>query len=261
MIVESYEDVIVLSGSLRSNFWETIHTAISLTLKRHPTGVVIDCSGLTDATPAGAETFRDAMQFISRYDARVIVAAVPDGVLDVLRTVPEVRSQLAVAASVEAARRSLDLISEAPVVPKKKSASSEAALKIVVCLSGDDSDAVAIQLASQVADSVAAEIHPLFVVLVPRDLPLQTPLAQLEEKAAEALEQSKRLLLAKNLSHTPHLERGRDLPSTVHEVARELQADMIVVPLKGSEDASDDNARIVRSMLAKLVGKVVFVRG
>src|SRR5436853_3309421 len=112
VIVESYEDVIVLSGALRSNFWETLHTAISLTLKRHPSGVIIDCSGLVEATPEGAETFRDAMEFIHQHDARVIVAAVPPNILQVLRTVPDVRSQLAVADSVEAARHSLDLITE-----------------------------------------------------------------------------------------------------------------------------------------------------
>src|SRR4051794_2917253 len=105
MIVESYEDVIILSGALRSNYWETLHTAISLTLKRHPSGVIIDCSGLTEATPEGAETFRDVMEYIHGHDARVIVAAVPSKVYEVLRTVPEVRSQLAITESVEEARK------------------------------------------------------------------------------------------------------------------------------------------------------------
>ena len=108
MIVESYEDVIVISGALRSNFWETIHTAISLMLKRHPTGVILDCSGITEVNTAGADTFRDVMSFIHDQDARVIVTAVPPQVMEVLRTVPEVRSQLAVAKTVEEARRSLD---------------------------------------------------------------------------------------------------------------------------------------------------------
>ena len=81
MIVESYEDVIVLSGALRSNFWETIHTAISLMLKRHPTGVVIDCSGITEVTQAGADTFRDVMAYIEEHDARIIVAAVSPAVI------------------------------------------------------------------------------------------------------------------------------------------------------------------------------------
>src|SRR5688500_219102 len=112
MIVESYEDVIVVSGALRSNFWETIHTAISLMLKRHPTGVIIDCSGISEVTPEGADTFRDIMAFIHEHDARIIVAGVPVQVMEVLKSVPEVRSQLAVAKSVEEARRSLDLLVE-----------------------------------------------------------------------------------------------------------------------------------------------------
>ena len=122
MIVESYEDVIVLSGELRSNFWETIHTAIALTLKRHPTGVIIDCSGITLMTPEGGETFHDAIDFVAEHDrARIVVAGVSKSVLEVLRSVPEVRSQLPVAESVEDARRSLDLLVEdEPDVPKKK---------------------------------------------------------------------------------------------------------------------------------------------
>ena len=113
MIVESYEDVIILSGALRSNFWETIHTAISLTLKRHPTGVIIDCSGITEITPDGAETFHDAIDFVAAHKrARIVVAAVSEEMLEVLRSVPEVRSQLPIAETVEAARKSLDLLVE-----------------------------------------------------------------------------------------------------------------------------------------------------
>src|SRR5947207_872967 len=111
MIVESYEDVVILSGPLRSNFWETIHTAIALTLKRHPTGVIIDCSGITELTPEGAETFQDAIQFVKEHErARIVVAAVSPQAMEVLRHVPEVRSQLPVVATVEEARRSLDLL-------------------------------------------------------------------------------------------------------------------------------------------------------
>ena len=61
------------------------------------------------STPEGAETFHDAMDFIRNHHARVILAAVPGHVMEVLKNVPEVRSQLPICATVADARRSLDL--------------------------------------------------------------------------------------------------------------------------------------------------------
>ncbi len=72
--------------------------------------MIIDCTGLTEANEEGAQTFRDVMEFIRNQEARVIVACVPDKILEVLRSVPEVRSQLALAQTCEEARRSLDLL-------------------------------------------------------------------------------------------------------------------------------------------------------
>lgn len=260
MIVESYEDVVVLSGSLRSNVWETIHTAISLTLRRHPTGVVIDCSGLTDATVEGAETFRDAMQFIGSHDARVIVAAVPAEVLKVLRTVSEVRSQLAVAESVEDARRSLDLLVESGS-PKKKVAVPAAAHNLLVILTGDAVDHGALRLTAQIADSLPAEVHGACVVLVPRDLPLQAPLPQQEEKAAGALDRAHEFFSVKNLAFAPHIERGRDLGTTVAEIAARVKASHVIVPISAGEHELDATAKIVKSILAGVTAEAIFVRG
>lgn len=259
MIVESYEDVVVLSGSLRSNVWETIHTAISLTLRRHPTGVVIDCSGLTDATPEGAETFRDAMKFISGFDARVIVAAVPAEVLKVLRTVSEVRSQLPVADSVAEARRSLDLLVGAQN-PRKRLA-TPAVQNLLVILTGEKFDRGAQRITSQIADSFPSEIHGAYVVLVPRDVPLQSPLPQQEEKAAAALEHAREFFVGRNLAFTPHLERGRDLGATVAEIANSVRASHVIVPISSGEQDTDATAKIVKSILAGVRTDAIFVRG
>ncbi|MCO5297428.1 MAG: hypothetical protein M9921_11275 [Fimbriimonadaceae bacterium] len=259
MIVESYEDVIVLSGALRSNFWDTIHTAISLTLKRHPTGVIIDCSGLTEATPEGAETFHDAMDFIKEHDARIIVAAVPAPILEVLKTVPEVRSQLPIAASVEEARRSLDLLVEEP--KKKKQAPPSTDEQVLVCLFGDDNDRAALHLGSKIADTLLARIVLVYVVLMPRDLPLQAPMPEDEELAAKAIDHGKAYLAERNINATARLERGRDLASAVQEVANEINTSHVVVPLSPDPVKMEANQKLVRSVLEKVADIVVFVRG
>lgn len=259
MIVESYEDVIVLSGALRSNFWDTVHTAISLMLKRHPSGVVIDCSGITECTPAGADTFRDMMDFVNRHSARVIVAEVPPPVLEVLKSVPEVRSQLATAPSVEAARRSIDLLLEEE--PKRKKTSVHPVeTKVLVCLTGNGSDAEALNVSAHLGHLQHAEVNVVVVVLVPRDLPLQAPLAEKEELAAVAIEKAKAFLNERHLPYKAHLERGRDIPTAIASKLEETGASQVIVPLWLDERLADENARLVKGVLAKVKQSVVFVR-
>lgn len=255
MIVESYEDVIILSGALRHNAWETIHTAISLTLKRHPTGVIVDCSAITECTPEGAETFRDAMDFIDQHDARILVAAVPEHVLEVLKSVPEVRSQLAIAPSVEAARQSLDVLGVQVAKPKV-----EIQEKVIVVLTGDPADEAALRHASMIADTVRVEVDLVVPLIVPRDLPLQAALPDDEAEAAAAIEKGKDFLRRLNLPHRAWIERGRDVASTVAAVLEETPALHVIVPLPPCDDRVDDAAKLVKSVLGKVKAPTIFVR-
>jgi len=258
VIVESYEDVISLSGALRSNFWDTLHTAISLTLKRHPAGVIIDCSGLTEVTPAGGQTFRDVMEFIHNHDARVIVAAVPPKVLETMKTVPEVRSQLAIANSVDEARRSLDLLANEQTRPGRKRL-PETENKFVVHITGEPLDREALRVAAQLADARVAELHLVYTVLVPRDLPLNAPLAKEEAGAATAIEQAK-VVLDRSVRYVCHVERGRDLASALHDIIDELKASVLVLPLSTSAADADNNTKLIKSVLTKIQSEVIFVR-
>lgn len=265
MIVESYEDVIILSGALRSNFWDTIHTAISLTLKRHPTGVIIDCSGITEATPEGADTFRDAMDFINGHDARIIVAAVPANIMDVLKTVPEVRSQLAVAASVEEARHSIDLLAqdEEHVKHKKRHVVGNAT-KLIVCLYTGTSvkeDNAAMSIASRIADSGPTEVHLICLLLVPRNLPLQSPLHHQEESARDAVRRAEEFFALREVVHVSQVERARDVASGLAEALEEIDAQLVVLPLMSDPIKVQDNLRIVESVTGKIGREIVFVRG
>jgi hypothetical protein len=260
MIVESYEDVIILSGALRSNFWETLHTAISLTLKRHSSGVIIDCSGLTEATPEGAQTFRDVMEFIHKQDARVIVAAVPEHVLPVLRSVAEVRSQLAIAVSVDDARRSLDLVTEDKPA-KKRQGTAASSDNIVVLLTGQDFDAEALRIASQIGTQREAKLHLVYIVQVPRDLPLTSPLPKEEAIASGAIDKCKALLRDRHIAYVPHVERGRDIASALEDVLDDVKANLAVISLSPSASDVETNAKVVRSILLKVDQEVVFVRG
>ena len=260
MIVESYEDVILLSGALRSNFWETIQTAISLTLKRHPTGVIVDCSGITECTTAGAETFQYAMEYIRDHDARIIVAAVPPHVMEVLKSVPEVRSQLAVAASVEEARRSLDLLLEPEEKKRASKAPREKLAKIILLITEGDSCPELYELAMEMSEALHAEIAVAYAIIVPRHLPLQAPLAADEAEASRVIEEAKRELTKRNVPHSVSLERGRDVASALEQVVAETKAIRVVCALSPNENELDGQLKALRSVLTKVPLPVVAVR-
>src|SRR2546423_14865634 len=109
MIVACKDDVVHLSGSLHKNQWLTIKAAAKLLLQQHPQGILIDCSGLTDISEDGAKTFLEAMKDIQGEGARIIVVNLPEQILEVIRSVPGVRSQLPIARTIEEARASFRL--------------------------------------------------------------------------------------------------------------------------------------------------------
>lgn len=265
MIVESYEDVIILTGALRSNFWETIHTAISLTLKRHPTGVVIDCGGITEITLAGAETFHDAIDFIAEHDrARIVVAAVPSHVLEVIMSVPEVRSQLPIAETVESARRSLDLlvVQEDHEPKKKKKEIENVERTILAVLSGDESDEELLLLIKEFVDSTPGKVVLLFPVVVPRNLPLQAPMPELEERAIKAIDFSKSRLAELKTVYEVRLEHTRDLPSLIHETSEEVDAARVLIAFtRRNPEQMEAGLRLMFSIMQKVSRPIVLVRG
>lgn len=257
MIVESYEDVIVLSGALRSNFWETIHTAISLMLSRHPSGIIIDCSGITECTNEGAATFIDAMEYIEEHDARIIVAAVPKNVLEVLKSVPEVRSQLPIVGSVEEARRSLDLL---PAKTKKKVAEKQVTKHHVVCLTGEPSDEYLVRNVQELLDDRQVKLHFVFPIVVPRELPLQAPLPE-EEEVAKATFERASAHLENSISYDFRIERARDISGALQATLEEVNAIQVLIALPAQEEVDDKTLKLIRSVLTKVKKTVLMIRG
>ena len=109
MIIEAREDVVKLEGRLDKNLWPTIQAAANLLLRHHLEGIIVDGGALTGCSPEGAKTFRDAMDYIERYRARIVVCALPENVMGCIRATPGVRSRLPVTETLEEARASLKL--------------------------------------------------------------------------------------------------------------------------------------------------------
>ncbi|HRF61063.1 MAG TPA: hypothetical protein PLH94_14255 [Fimbriimonadaceae bacterium] len=261
MIVESYEDVITLSGALRSNFWDTVHTAIALTLKRHPTGVVVDCHGITECTADGAETFRDMMDFIQDHDARIIVARVSDPLMDVLKSVPEVRSQLPIADSVEDARKSLDLlVSDEPEKKTKKKPPVAGLKAVLVCISGRASDDDVLRMIQRLDNSHELRAYLVYPLVVPRELPLKSPLPELEASAADALKRARAILEESQVHCDVSVGRGRDVASTIVEALEASKATEVIVGL-GPDADSESEMKLMKLILTRVTVPLLFVRG
>jgi len=257
MIVETKDDVIFLSGDIVSNQWRTIRTAAGLILKRHSHGVIVECSGLTSCTPDGAETFYDMMHFIERKKARIIVANLPKVIKEALTHVPEVRSRLAVAASVDEARRSLDLTHTALV---DEAGSQHSSGLLILALSGGKADGYAIALATGMARMRGLKVVALFTVLVPQSLPMDTPMPEAEEKAAGALKVAQEIFKTKQIPVNLTIERSRSLATAVDAVAREMDERTAIVALPDADLRKGEPAKTATELLEKIGSEVILVR-
>ncbi|MBX3112314.1 MAG: hypothetical protein KF857_09925 [Fimbriimonadaceae bacterium] len=262
MIVESYEDVVILSGSLNANHWETIHTAIALTLKRHPTGVIIDCSGLVDITPEGAETFHSAMQFVGEHaHARIILAAVPANVLEVLKGVSELRSQLPVVASVDEARRSLDLlVADEGTGKKKKDIGKACDRSVLATVCPGTWDTHFLEVIADMFEGGNTRVVLFLPIIVPRELPIQAPMPEYEVSASAFAESAQEIFRRAGVPSEVRIERTREFSNVVADQADEAAACQVVVGVSASHDQDDVSVKVFRSLVEKVTQPLLIVR-
>jgi len=226
MIIHLKGDVIEIRGSVLENQWLALQSAVRLGLKEHPNGVVIDGSGLTDVTQAGARTFVDASNYIQAHRTRVVVSGLPESVLDEIRRIPGVRSQLPLAASIEEARASLAVggIEAVPEVRRRPA--------VLVPLLGAWHRAV--EFAAIQADT-KAEIHLLYPIEVPRTLPLGVPLPEKEQEATQTLAEAERTLAGRAVTVRKLATRCRVATEGVARFTAEAKPRLVVIAYPKSE--------------------------
>lgn len=237
MIIEARSDVVRLEGALDKNLWPTIEAAANLLLRSHSSGIIVDGSGLTGCSPEGAKTFRDAQDYIERHKARIVVAGLPESVMDVVRATPGIRSRLPMAASVDDARASLQLHRPGPPEPADAATGG-----ILVPLLRADSPEAATALACRLAKAVTpkARLHLLYVLDVPRNLPLNAPLPDEEAAAARVLDAAEAVARREGVGAARHVARTREAGEEIVHQATELGVARIVLAYAPSADPSDD---------------------
>jgi nucleotide-binding universal stress UspA family protein/anti-anti-sigma regulatory factor len=261
MIIEARDDVVHLEGRLDKNLWPTIQAAASLLLRNHVRGIIIDGTKITGCSPEGARTFSDALEYISRYHARFVVAGLCEEMVQAVRQVPGIRSQLPIAESVEDARKSLHFEGTrraAPQAPARRALSD-----ILVPLIGDVSPDLATLLARHLANAEGnkVRIHLVSVLEVPRVLPLNAPLPDEEEAASLLMEGALAIMRKEGVTAVTHVTRARDAGDEIVNQARELNANMIVLAYAPMADVVDETgARVIGTLMSHAPCEVVINR-
>ncbi len=261
MIIETRGDVVKLSGTLHKNQWLTIRAAAGMLLNDHPQGIIVDCSQLEEVSEEGAKTFLEAMRDIDAAKTRIIVVSLPDKVLRVLKTVPGVRSQLPIAATVEEARASLQIHKTSATLVT--SATPNRAGVILVLLIADTDLSYGADLAARLARAGRAEIRIVYLLEVTRTLPLNAPLLELEKAAQELLAKATQYTRQYNVTASEHVERVRDAVDGALGAIRLHGATQVVVGASSHSTVHDDHDRfdqLVEALLHRAPCEVIVGR-
>lgn len=226
MIIEAREDTITLRGAIKSNIWPAIQAAAALLLREHPTGIIIDSSGVSKCTVKGAETFADAFEYIKANNARVVVAGLAPELVEIGKAVPGVRAQLPLADTVEQARASLRL---EEVAPHRGSARIAAVVPMV----GDWRRAVF--HADRLALGENCEVHLVDLIRVPYSLPQSAPMPEREVAGQSRVQAAMALVRQTGLQGFSHVERVRSYSAGLVDFTRILKADFAVASIDPGE--------------------------
>ncbi|MGI4791201.1 MAG: universal stress protein [Janthinobacterium lividum] len=262
MIIEAREDVVQLEGVLDKNIWPTIQAAANLLLRHHVEGIIVDGSGITACTPEGANTFRDAMDYIGRYRARIVVCALPEDVINVIRAVPGVRSRLPITDTLEEARASLKLSGSNG---NRVTGGARAPQNILVPLLRPEHTEMASALACRLAKAASkadgtqkARLHLTYILEVPRHLPLTAPLPEEEAFASQALAAATAAARCEGVTAEPLVTRTRDAGEEIVTQATAMEASLIVLAYQPSDDPDDSfMKRVTRTVFDRSPCEVI----
>lgn len=222
MIIEARADTITLKGNMKSNIWPAIQAAAALLLDNHPTGIIIDASGLDEVTAEGGVTFVEAFNYIGEHNARIVVTGLNEDTLEIIQQVPGVRSQIPLALNIEEARDSLAL---EEITPQR----GKARIAALVPLVGKWDRAIF--HAERYAAGENCEIHLLQMIKVPRNLPLGTPMPEHEAECQQKLDQVVEMVKKDRVSTFGHIERVRSYRDGTAAFVKALDAGFVVLSI------------------------------
>jgi hypothetical protein len=174
------------------------------------------------------------MRYIQKAGARIVVCNLPDSVMDVIRSVPGVRSQLPLADSIEQARASLRLCRTGNQDEAKPTGQ---ATILVPLVEGVDTEH-AVTIAAKLSRERNAPVTLVYFLTIARHLPLGTPMADEEADGNRMLETAALVARKHNLQPSRHLEHVRDVEEGILQAIKNYHAAHLV--LGAFADGGDD---------------------
>jgi nucleotide-binding universal stress UspA family protein len=223
MIIEARDDVVTLSGRLETNLWLSIQAAAQMLLWGHPNGILINAKDITDCTQEGAKTFLDAIEYIERHKARIVICDASDSIMHVLKATPGVRSQISITSSIEEGRRSLEVATmERSKENVRKKASKSAQSHI---LGGE-------RLTEHSArPEDRPRVNLSYILTMPRSVPLNAPMPEEESEAKRLFEEAEKLAPKYGINLEVSVSRARDAGDEIADLAKQIGAAKIVLVL------------------------------
>lgn len=91
-----------------------------------------------------------------------------------------------------------------------------------------------VELACRLGAEQKADVHVVYIIEVPRTLPLGASLPAAEAAAQEALAKAEQIVRMRGLTPVAHIERAREAAQGIIRAARENDADVIVLGLRAN---------------------------
>jgi len=150
-----------------------------------------------------------------------------------------------------------------PVSPDvaKARRSLDATRVILVPTTGSSYSERGVELACRLAQEQGASIFLVYVIEVPRTLPLGAPLPEAEREAREALETGREVVALHNLEVRTIIQRARTAGDGIIAAAGDHRADLIVTGLAGRHDHAHAGwGRTADTLLHRAPCEVIFDR-
>jgi len=115
-----------------------------------------------------------------------------------------------------------------------------------------------VELACRLAQEQRAELLLVYVIEVPRTLPLGTSLPQADKEAEAALTTAREVVVLHNLPVNTHVQRAREAGEGIISAARDRRADLIVMGIGSRAQASHLWGRTADALLHRAPCEVIF---
>jgi nucleotide-binding universal stress UspA family protein len=115
-----------------------------------------------------------------------------------------------------------------------------------------------VELACRLAQEHGAEILLVYIVEVPRTLPLGAVLPEAEQEAEEALKTASEVVMLHNLPVDTYVQRAREAGDGIISAAKDRRADLIVMGIASRSHASHLWGRTADALLHRAPCEVIF---